>query len=1176
MAAIMAAMPSRSDAPVEELHEDAAEQAFVDADRDRSLSFAAPKSLIRSSSPTEIDREIRRAPIAVGPGRAAIVVPAVQGGGLLGAMSEFPVQLSKVQAPPLRDETLARERLLDWLSAKIDDRVVLVTAEAGYGKTTLLADFSRRTRLRSFWYRLDRGDRDWVGFIAHLVAAVRVHVPTFGASTDALLRETATSAPPLETVLDTFLRELAGLPSDPSVLILDDFHLVDDTVEIRHIVKELLARAPERVTFVFASRRLPPVPLARLRALGEVAELMTDDLRFDPAETERLFRETYEMPLESGLIGELSRRTEGWAASLQLVRAALHDRDAVEVRAFIGSLSGSEGHLYDYLAEEVIGDLPAPLQDFLMRTSILETIDLDLGPIAAGVSVETAKALIEDAERLGLVSRRGRQGGQARAHPLVREFLRARLKRTMDPARMSAIHRQVAEAAVDSDWRVAAYHFAAAGDEDRARAIISSSIEQILASGAYQTAQGLLGSLRSDRRPDSSSLILASRVAILRADQRSGLDLAEKAVAADPTSRVAALNLISARTFAGDVAGAISAAADLEESGGDWLSRLARAFRLVVETSTNGSIPLAIREIEELQSILEISPNDQFAGVASLNLANLRIAAGDPAGALAAAERAIEKLEPSAGIELTSARLYRAIALGALGDLEQAHDQFGIARSSTAPGQRLEVIMNAAEVEVAVGDEREARRLLGEIDDDLDSAIDIGHPLLLVRALWHLRVGNVAAAAIDLRRVRPNVPRSTVAFEARRRVAEAMLLLAGGKPLDARAAAAGAKRLAHQQGASVWERTAALLEALCEPGPTLDDEISKASAIEPSILSVLTEFLLDRSDHLGDRSRELMTGEARRRPSRWLPAFRRVVDGPKDLKAKEVAAGLLETIGEQEDVRRLRLFGRAHRLGGTAGRALARTLAPRVFVDDLGRVRIHVGARTVEGSEVRRKVLALLCFLVSRERFSATREEVLESLWPDLDPASALNSLNQTVYFLRRVFEPNYREDESPGYLRLDGETMWLDVDLLDSGSRRCRDLIRVVSRELDPALVSELADLYRGKFALDFAYEEWAAAYRDNLHAAYLRVIEQAIRLDSNAGQFARAIAIAEQAATVEPESEDVQVALIRLYRLAGAFAAASEQYGHYSSSLKAIGVEVPPLDVILGDSGSIGTHAY
>ena len=192
-------------------------------------------------------------------------------------MSEYPVQVSKVQAPPLREETLARDRLLDWLSVKVHRRVVLLIAEAGYGKTTLLADFSRRTRLRILWFRLDRGDRDWVGFIAYLVAAIRIHVPDFGASTSALLRETATAAPPLDTVLDTFLRELGGLPNEPTALVLDDFHLVDDAPDVRHILRELLTRGPERMSIVFASRREPPVRLARLRALGEVAELGTDD-----------------------------------------------------------------------------------------------------------------------------------------------------------------------------------------------------------------------------------------------------------------------------------------------------------------------------------------------------------------------------------------------------------------------------------------------------------------------------------------------------------------------------------------------------------------------------------------------------------------------------------------------------------------------------------------------------------------------------------------------------------------------------------------------------------------------------------------------------------------------------------------------------------------------------------
>src|SRR5262245_35833819 len=139
----------------------AREHRSVDTAHEASIEFA-PTGPPNGSPKRDGDLEVRRAPIAVGPGRPAVVVPAVPvEGGLLGAMPEFPIQLNKVQPPPLREDTLARDRLLDWLAAKIHDRVVLVIAEAGYGKTTLLADFSRRTRLRTLWYRLDRSDRDW-------------------------------------------------------------------------------------------------------------------------------------------------------------------------------------------------------------------------------------------------------------------------------------------------------------------------------------------------------------------------------------------------------------------------------------------------------------------------------------------------------------------------------------------------------------------------------------------------------------------------------------------------------------------------------------------------------------------------------------------------------------------------------------------------------------------------------------------------------------------------------------------------------------------------------------------------------------------------------------------------------------------------------------------------------
>jgi len=214
----------------------------------------------------------------------------------------------------------------------------------------------------------------------------------------------------------------------------------------------------------------------------------------------------------------------------------------------------------------------------------------------------------------------------------------------------------------------------------------------------------------------------------------------------------------------------------------------------------------------------------------------------------------------------------------------------------------------------------------------------------------------------------------------------------------------------------------------------------------------------------------------------------------------------------------------------------------------------------VEGGDVRRKVLALLCFLLSRTNFSSTRDEVIDSLWPDTDPDSALNSLNQTVYFLRRVFEPDFRDETSPGYVGQDGETVWLDRELIDSRSRRCLEVIRSMPADPTPEGSITLVAEYRGRFALDFAYEEWSAPYRDALHASYLRVVEHTVRMDLDRGHFGRGTFIAERAAEVDPDAEEIQIALIRLYRLSGAHAAAAEQYTHYAHSVRDLGVEPIP----------------
>ena len=142
-------------------------------------------------------------------------------------------------------------------------------------------------------------------------------------------------------------------------------------------------------------------------------------------------------------------------------------------------------------------------------------------------------------------------------------------------------------------------------------------------------------------------------------------------------------------------------------------------------------------------------------------------------------------------------------------------------------------------------------------------------------------------------------------------------------------------------------------------------------------------------------------------------------------------------------------------------------------------------------------------------------------------------------------------------------EVIWLDPELVASRSQRCREAIRVADRDPSPENVDLVSRTYLGRFALDFAYEEWAGPYRDSMHAAYLEVIEKAVSADTNAGAFDRAIGLARRAMEADPEAEQIELSLLRLYRRTGAHSAAAEQYAHYSSVLRnELGIEPPPLD--------------
>jgi DNA-binding SARP family transcriptional activator len=1137
-----------------------ASHAVIDTARERSVSFAPPDHHRPTQTVTD------RALIAVGPGRPVPVVPSGSG-PLRDEVIGFPIQLAKVQRPALRDETLERPRLLDWLRAKVHGRVFLLLADAGYGKTTLLADFSRRTRLRTLWYRLDDDDRDWVSFLHHLVAAGREHDPTFAPVTSSLLNEIGVSGPNRERVLDAFIRELPTIVVGGAALIFDDFHLVDDAADVRHIVRELLARAPERLSIVFASRRNPSVPLARLRAVGEVAELDTDDLRFDASETTQLFTETYGRQLEPDVLADLTVRTEGWIASLQLVQAALRDRSASEIRRFVRSMTGADHDLYDYLAEEVVGDLPDELQRFLMDTSILQVVTPELAEVVSARRPDDVVRLTAAAERLTLLSRlSGGPRTHQRYHPLVREFLEARFRASDGAPAVEALHRRAAAAAAPSDWRLGAHHYREAGDLEAMLTVVGGAIPTIMGNGQYALAQGFMAPIPADQRPPGFDLIL-SRVDMQHGDFEAAITASQSVLDIpdlDPVQRDhALLNLLTLHLNNGDGERAVDYAERLlYVTADEHLREIAEASKEVVETSFDGDLALAGRRLRAMADRQRGVRRHHFA-VTMFNVACCSGAQDRNQQALLEVDEAIEAFASSSGgLELAAAWGLKAAILMRLGGIDEAERIRDRILDPAGGFVQDEVFIDLAAANDSFSNGEQAQTLLNRIGDRPTLSLAEKRLVALTRARWFVRRRQFDAAKSSLKDF-PLGLATNPGAESEFLATKAYVALASSDP-DSLRLAQHAAAFANAQGAHSSRRLAECLVALQLGGDALDEAVEGTGNASPWHLTYLAELLVVRLEELSPAGSLAVKHAAELHPERWRRVLREQVEGHAGPSVVE-AARLLEAVGDQSDIKRLRRFGRTLKRaeGSDVGRGLSRRLAHRIWIEDQGRTYLEIGPRHIPGSVMRRKVLALACFLISRHELSATRDHVLDALWPDLDPDLALNSLNQTLYFLRRVFEESYSDDLSPGYVRHDSELVWLDPQLVDSRSVRCRNLIRTLSSHPTPDEVERLVSLYRGRFALDFQYEEWASAYRDSLHAAYLEIVERSVHEDFATGHYDRGISIARRALEVDSDAEQIEVSLLRLYRVTGAHAAAAEQYAHYAAVMRnELGLEPPPLE--------------
>src|SRR5665811_466735 len=430
-----------------------------------------------------------------------------------------PLLETKFHVPRGRRGLVARPTLRERLSRGAESALTLVSAPAGFGKTTLLTKWlggAAADGRSAAWLSLDRRDNDPALFWSYLVAALQAASPEVGAGALSLLQSPQA---PIEAVLATLLNDLSVVSNDV-VLVLDDYHVIDSR-DVQDGMTFLLEHLPPQIHLVIASRADPALPLPRLRARGELVEIRSADLRFTPDEAAEYLNQKMGLALTAQDVAALEGRTEGWIAALQLAALSMQGRD--DIAGFIAGFAGDDRYIVDYLVEEVLARQPESIRSFLLKTSILSRLT---GPLCDAVTGQDGgKAMLEALDRgnLFLVQLDDRRRWYRYQH-LFGDVLRARLH-DEQPDRVHELHARA------SDWyerngdrSEAIRHALAAEDFERAADLVELAIPAMRRSRQEATLRRWIEALPGEVVQVRPVLIVGYAGALLLGGELEGVE----------------------------------------------------------------------------------------------------------------------------------------------------------------------------------------------------------------------------------------------------------------------------------------------------------------------------------------------------------------------------------------------------------------------------------------------------------------------------------------------------------------------------------------------------------------------------------------------------------------------------------------------------------------------------
>jgi LuxR family transcriptional regulator, maltose regulon positive regulatory protein len=1052
-------------------------------------------------------------------------------------MTNLPVARTKIVVPSRHADVLNRQRLLELFYELLDNRLIIVAAPAGYGKSTLLVDFAHQADLPTCWFDLDELDQEPRRFLAGFIAALSHRFSDFGKEATAAL-QSMTGEIDWDRLVAIMVNDAYRHIGEHFLLVIDDYHFVDDSDDIVNFINQFVQRADENSHVVLSTRKLPALPdLPLMVARSQVGGIGFQALAFQRQELQTLLLQNYSLTLHDAEANMLLEQTEGWITGLLLSAQTMGF--GMSDRAHTAQVSGVG--LYDYLAHQVLERQSTAMRQFLLHSSLLDEFNAQfcatvLEP-AHYLRTRSWQSFIDEAIRHNLfIQGVGEKGGWVRYHQLFREFLQNQMASRFPDATVR-IRRQLASVYTQrEEWERAHRLYTELGDLERVASLIEAAGLPMSYAGRQQTLASWIDALPPAVVNASPELLsLRGTVAGDLGELERGMELLDSAyeLAVETGEKDSLMRTLvrraSVHRFLGDHERSLrDAEAALELAGESQDTAETRASALRAQGLAFyrlGSPAVAIDALEEARQLQRRNGNTRAVALIDDALGHLYQSVGNSEAAREVFEEVLRYWREAGNVVAQTNLLNNlGVISHALGSFEEAGllleeaialaksggiDQNGIALATTGIGD-LYTDLDAFDAA------RIAYREAAEIAQQIDYKF-LERYLVLAQARIARRQSVFQEARRFLARARSGADTGTWELEMGR------LLLAQG-PAEA--------ALPHLQNAvDVYEKQNRATEA--------------ATAYLALAAAHHTAGQLQTAVEAVDRALQLMV-------SGYPPRF--VAD------AREQREFLIEVISESPALSGLEQLLAAiddyEEKLPSLRRVLRRKMAtvpfgpPRIRIHLLGEPQVSIGGQVVARSDWQTPMAPALLYLVLAHPEGLTKEEIGTFLWPEYSPGRLKVNFQKTIYRLRRALVQDVViYDEETQQYRFNRDLDYThDVELFRMHLLEARTASGPVERA---GAYRSALELYRGPY-LDGEDELWIWPEREALAEAYREAALELAELDLQEEAFTRVLALCRRLLAEDPCLEEAHRLAMRAHAGRGNMAAVVRQFNRCQQALE------------------------